>query len=76
MKRYLYLAHRWLGIGLGLFVLLWIVSGVVMLFVGYPKLTPEEHLSRLQPLSADCCIAPGAALAASARTRARRSACV
>lgn len=69
MKRYLYLAHRWLGIGLGLFVLLWIVSGVVMLFVGYPKLTPEEHLSRLQPLSADCCIAPGAALAASADPR-------
>ncbi|AHY40946.1 sodium:proline symporter [Stutzerimonas decontaminans] len=65
MKRYLYLAHRWLGIGLGLFVLLWIVSGVVMLFVAYPKLTPEEHLSRLQPLSVDCCIAPGAALAAS-----------
>ncbi len=69
MKRYLYLAHRWLGIGLGLFVLLWIVSGVVMLFVGHPKLTPEEHLSRLQPLSADCCIAPGAALAASADPR-------
>jgi len=69
MKRYLYLAHRWLGIGLGLFVLLWIVSGVVMLFVGYPKLTPEEHLSRLQPLSADCCIAPGAALAASSDPR-------
>jgi len=69
MKRYLYLAHRWLGIGLGLFVLLWIVSGVVMLFVAYPKLTPEEHLSRLQPLSADCCIAPGAALAASADPR-------
>jgi len=69
MKRYLYLAHRWLGIGLGLFVLLWIVSGVVMLFVGYPKLTPEEHLSRLQPLSADCCIAPGAALAVSADPR-------
>ncbi|EWC42362.1 Na+/proline symporter [Stutzerimonas stutzeri] len=69
MKRYLYLAHRWLGIGLGLFVLLWIVSGVVMLFVAYPKLTPEEHLSRLQPLSADCCIAPAAALAASADPR-------
>ncbi len=69
MKRYLYLAHRWLGIGLGLFVLLWIFSGVVMLFVGYPKLTPEEHLSRLQSLSADCCIAPGAALAASADPR-------
>ncbi|HAV86674.1 MAG TPA: sodium:proline symporter, partial [Pseudomonas sp.] len=69
MKRYLYLAHRWLGIALGLFVLAWVVSGVVMLFVGYPKLTPEEHLSRLQPLSADCCIAPGAALAASGDPR-------
>lgn len=69
MKRYLYLAHRWLGIALGLFVLLWIVSGVVMLFVGYPKLTPEEHLSRLQPLSGDCCVAPGVALAASADPR-------
>lgn len=70
MKRYLYLAHRWLGIGLGLFVLLWIVSGAVMLFVGYPKLTPGEHLSRLQPLAADCCIGPAAALAASTDPRA------
>jgi len=69
MKRYLYLAHRWLGIGLGLFVLLWIVSGVVMLFVGYPKLTPAEHLARLAPLDAGCCIAPGAALAASGDPR-------
>ncbi|MGE4405740.1 PepSY domain-containing protein [Pseudomonas sp.] len=69
MKRYLYLAHRWLGIALGLFVLAWIVSGVVMLFVGYPKLTPAEHLSRLQPLPADCCIAPAAALAASGDPR-------
>ncbi len=69
MKRYLYLAHRWLGIALGLFVLAWVVSGVVMLFVGYPKLTPAEHLSRLQPLSADCCIAPDAALAASGDPR-------
>jgi len=73
MKRYLYLAHRWLGIALGLFVLAWVVSGVVMLFVGYPKLTPAEHLSRLQPLSADCCIAPDAALAASGDPRTPHS---
>jgi len=69
MKRYLYLMHRWLGIALGLFVLAWVVSGVVMLFVGYPKLTPAEHLARLAPLDAGCCIAPGAALAASGDPR-------
>ncbi|EXF44946.1 Na+/proline symporter [Pseudomonas sp. BAY1663] len=69
MKRYLYLAHRWLGIALGLFVLAWVVSGVVMLFVGYPKLTLAEHLARLAPLDAGCCIAPGAALAASGDPR-------
>ncbi|MDH0100930.1 PepSY domain-containing protein [Stutzerimonas stutzeri] len=69
MKRYLYLMHRWLGIALGLFVLAWVVSGVVMLFVGYPKLTPAEHLARLAPLDAGCCIAPGAALVASGDPR-------
>ncbi|WP_019341471.1 PepSY domain-containing protein [Stutzerimonas stutzeri] len=64
MKRYLYLWHRWLGIGLGVFVVLWILSGMVMLFVGYPKLTPAEHLSRLAPLAADCCVGPAQALRA------------
>lgn len=48
--RYLHLLHRWLGIGLGLFVLLWFMSGLVMLFVGYPQLTQTERLSHLQPL--------------------------
>lgn len=48
--RYLHLMHRWLGIGLGLFVLLWFLSGLVMLFVGYPQLTQDERLSRLDSL--------------------------
>ncbi|MBC7698278.1 MAG: PepSY domain-containing protein [Bacteroidia bacterium] len=48
--RYLHLLHRWLGIGLGLFVLLWFLSGLVMLFVGYPKLTQTERLSHLAPI--------------------------
>ena len=48
--RYLHLLHRWLGIGLGLFVLLWFLSGLVMLFVGYPKLTQTERLSHLEPI--------------------------
>ena len=48
--RYLHLLHRWLGIGLGLFVLLWFLSGLVMLFVSYPKLTQTERLSHLEPI--------------------------
>lgn len=48
--RYLHLLHRWLGIGLGLFVLLWFLSGLVMLFVGYPQLTQIERLSHLEPI--------------------------
>lgn len=66
MKRYLYLWHRWLGIALCLFMALWFGSGVVMLYVGYPKLTPAESLARLLPLPAqNCCVTLGTALAAS-----------
>lgn len=57
MKRYLYLWHRWLGIVLCLFMAGWFVSGMVMLYIGYPKLTPDERLAQLPVLSADCCAA-------------------
>ncbi|WP_271409317.1 PepSY domain-containing protein [Pseudomonas sp. Q1-7] len=71
MKRYLYLWHRWLGIGLCLLMALWFVSGLVMLYVGYPKLTPREHLARLPVLSAEgCCVNLAEALAASGRSEA------
>jgi len=57
MKRYLFLWHRWLGIVLCLFMAMWFVSGVVMMYVGYPKLTPREHLAHLPPLAlVGCCI--------------------
>lgn len=74
MKRYLYLWHRWLGIGLCLLLALWFFSGVVMLYVGYPKLTPAEHLARLPPLSAQgCCVDLGVALQAAQREQAPSS---
>ncbi|USX18765.1 PepSY domain-containing protein [Oxalobacteraceae bacterium OTU3REALA1] len=66
MRRYIYLLHRWTGIVMCVLMALWFVSGVVMLFVGYPKLTPWERLAALPPLSqAGCCIAPEQALAKS-----------
>ncbi|RSZ60440.1 PepSY domain-containing protein [Massilia atriviolacea] len=49
-KRLLFLGHRWLGIVLCLFFAMWFVSGVVMMYVGYPKLTDAERLRHLPAL--------------------------
>ncbi|KQN69146.1 peptidase [Duganella sp. Leaf61] len=67
MRRILYLIHRWTGIAMCALMALWFVSGMVMLFVGYPKLTPAERLAALPPLAAGCCIEPAQALARSHR---------
>ena len=67
MRRILYLIHRWTGIAMCALMALWFVSGMVMLFVGYPKLTPAERLAALPPLAAACCIEPAQALARSHR---------
>lgn len=67
MKRLLYLLHRWAGIALACVMALWFLSGMVMLYVGYPKLTPAEQLQGQAPLRAgpDCCVPLAQALAAS-----------
>ena len=49
-KRWLYLVHRWLGVLLCSFFAMWFISGVVMMYVGYPKLTQAERLAHLPPL--------------------------
>jgi uncharacterized iron-regulated membrane protein len=69
MKRALYLIHRWLGVVLCLFMAMWFFSGVVMMYVGYPKLTPAERLASLPALDvARCCATLPALLAATGRT--------
>ncbi|GAB3371265.1 PepSY domain-containing protein [Massilia agri] len=50
LKRLLFLTHRWLGIVLCAFFAMWFVSGVVMMYVGYPKLTEPERLQHLPRL--------------------------
>lgn len=73
-KRWLYLIHRWAGVVLCLFFAMWFVSGVVMMYVGYPKLTPHERLTHLAPLdAARIAITPEQALAAAGKTRADAS---
>lgn len=50
LKRWLFLGHRWLGVVLSVFFTLWFVSGVVMMYVGYPKLTQAERMAHLPAL--------------------------
>lgn len=50
-KRLVFLVHRWTGVAACVLMALWVFSGVVMLFVGYPKLLPTEHLQALPSLS-------------------------
>jgi len=59
MKRLLFLIHRWAGVVLCLFMAMWFVSGVVMMYVGYPKLTLQERLAALPVLDGKtCCTLP------------------
>ncbi len=53
LTRFLHLGHRWLGIALGLMVLLWFLSGLVMLFVARPQLDETERLAGLPALNAE-----------------------
>jgi uncharacterized iron-regulated membrane protein len=41
-RRWLYLVHRWIGIANCLFFAMWFLSGLVMLYVPYPSLSPAE----------------------------------
>ena len=49
-RRWLYLVHRWVGIASCLFSAMWFVSGLVMLYVPYPSLTPAETLARAEAI--------------------------
>ncbi|MEB5966978.1 MULTISPECIES: PepSY domain-containing protein [Comamonas] len=62
-KRLVFLVHRWTAVAACVPMSLWVFSGVVMLFVGYPKLLPTEHLRALPSLSTgQCCLPVEAAL--------------
>jgi uncharacterized iron-regulated membrane protein len=62
--RWLFLIHRYLGIGLGLLMVMWCLSGVVMMYVPYPDLSDALRLQALAPIDwSDCCAIDARALA-------------
>lgn len=63
-KKLVIFLHKWLGVVLALFFLMWFVSGVVLYYVPFPSLTQAERLAAMPPLAlpAGCCLpAPEAA---------------
>lgn len=59
MLSWLFLLHRYLGIALGLVMLLWCLSGFVMMYKPYPELDEVQQLNTLAPLDRKfCCASP------------------
>jgi uncharacterized iron-regulated membrane protein len=50
LRRWLYIGHRWIGIVTCLLFVMWFVSGVVMMYVAFPRLTESERLAALPDL--------------------------
>lgn len=49
-RRWIFLIHRWLGIIVGALMTVWCLSGFVMMYVDYPRLTAAEQVHGLAPL--------------------------
>jgi hypothetical protein len=54
--RWLFLAHRYLGIVLGVLMAMWCLTGVVMMYVPYPGMPDEVRLAALESIDwGECC---------------------
>lgn len=51
-KRLLFFTHRWLGVGFALFMLLWFVSGLVIIYAPNTIQNRDDRLARAEPLGA------------------------
>ena len=56
MWRMLVIVHRYLGVAVGALMVMWFVSGIVMMYVGFPHVTETDRLRTLEPISwSTCC---------------------
>jgi len=53
--RALVVLHRYLGVAVGLLMAVWFVSGIVMMYVGFPRLLEAERLRALSPIPWQAC---------------------
>ena len=45
IRRYAILVHRWIGVVFCLRFAAWFISGIVMMYWGYPKVSMETRLA-------------------------------
>ena len=43
--------HRYLGVAVGLLMVMWFASGIVMMYVGFPRVTEAERARTLEPIA-------------------------
>jgi uncharacterized iron-regulated membrane protein len=55
MMRLLFLLHRYLGIAVGVLMVMWCLSGVVMMYASYPHLDESSRLRHLAPITWNGC---------------------
>src|ERR1700736_2549486 len=60
--RTLVVLHRYLGIAVGLLMLTWFASGIVMMYVGFPRLNEDERIAALSPIPWQACCRVAAGL--------------
>lgn len=59
MPRLISLLHRYLGIAVGALMVMWCLSGVVMMYHSYPALGEDVRLAHLEPIAwKGCCKIP------------------
>ena len=69
-RRWLYIAHRWVGIVTCLLFAMWFMSGVVMMYVAFPGLTDKERLAALPEIKwQTIALSPDDAMKAAGATR-------
>ena len=72
MNKFLTFTHRWIGVVLALFMLVWFSSGLIIAFFGAPPITRAQQLGHEAPLALeDGWLSLGDALHASAGARAK-----
>jgi hypothetical protein len=47
--------HRYLGVAVGLLMVMWFASGIVMMYAGFPGVTEDERARTLEPIAWQAC---------------------
>jgi len=55
-RRWLYIGHRWVGIVTCVLFAMWLMSGVVMMYVPFPSLSGKERLAALPDIKWDAIV--------------------